>query len=365
MEEDLSYKHYTPSKIEFIPKKNDKYYFNLASYKFSGDSKNSNQSRKYKSVLMSEIKKNAQKVSGFLKNSEQINNLISTQIYSESIPDPYIKTRRNSRRSSSSSLLKIKDIIIPHVEELQKDSLLIKSKNSKRLSKIKDSIRTEQQSYTESMGIDTSNSKLYILPALALTNNPTPRNETDHMSDSMKEEIPSIPSDELPIIKSTFRNNISRIKVTVNPVQKTEESIQKDNKFNMVNYTINEYLRKVSARPKENSIEKFVKAVRHYEKEHSINSMTLSTNRLEKAFSHKNLHLDPNTARASIDERIHSLHTDRASYLLRKGRINSKSTEKLILPKINNASSNITLPTIGEGSQSLRIKSVFRPPPPV
>jgi len=359
MEEASSHKHYVPSKIEFVPKKNDRYYFNIASSISTGDSSNPNRAKKYKSVLMSEIKKNAQKVSGFLQNSEQINNLVATQIYSETLPDPYIKTRKNSRRSSGGiSLLRIKDIIIPHAAEPQRNSLLIKSKKPKRLSEIKDSINTEAHNCSESLAIDTS--KLYILPALSLTNDITPQNPDDFTSEIMREEIPS---QVLPIIRQTPKNLNKSITPALQRVLKTEESYQKDKKFTLINSTINEYYRKVSARPKETSVDKFMKAARNYEKEHHYNSISLSTNRLEKAKSHKNLNIN-NTARASIDDRIHSLHTDRASLFLKKGHMSSKSTEKLILPKIK-TSTNVTLPTIGEGgSQSLRIKSVFRPPPP-
>jgi len=356
MEENSGYKHYTPSKIEFIPQKNNKYYFNVASYAFGSDFKNPNQAKKYKSVLMSEIKRNAQKVSGYLKNSEQINNLVASEIYSEPIPDPYIKTRINSRRNSG-SLLKIKDLVMPQIDEPHKNSLLIKHKKPKRLSKLKYSIKTDQPSSSDITGIDTS--KLYILPPLTLTNDITPR-DIDFTNDSIKGEFHTAASEDLPVIKKSTHQ-----KTPVEPVSvlKTENSQQHD-KFTMINSAINEYLRKVSARPKETSVDKFIKAAKNYEKAHSHNNLSLSTNRLDKAVSHKNLHMGP-TARISIDERIHSLHTDRASFLLGSERINSKSTGKLHLPKINDGFSHITLPVIGESTKSNRINKGFRPPIPV
>ncbi len=357
-EADSGYKHYTPSKIEFIPQKNNKYYFNVASYQFGSGFKNQNQAKKYKSVLMSEIKRNAQKVSGYLKNSEQINNLVASEIYSEPIPDPYVKTRINSRRNSG-SLSRIKDMVMPKIDEIPRNSLLIKHKKTKRLSKFKDSIQTDQPSSSDITGIDTS--KMYILPPLTLTNDITPR-DVDFTNDSIKGELHTAASEDLPIIRNLPK--ITPQKTPAEIVLKTENSQQHD-KFTMINSTINEYLRKVSARPKETSVDKFIKAARTYDKAHSHNNVSLSSNRLEKASSHRNLHAIP-TARISIDERIHSLGTDRASFLIGSGRINSKSTEKLHLPKINDGFSHITLPVIGESTKSTnRVSKIFRAPPPV
>jgi len=228
---------YAPFNIEFNHKKMDKYlYYSPRSDTLKNKHFSAVQAHKQRANLLTEIRKSAQKNAGYLKDSDQINKLIATHIDNHSTLGTFSDLKINES---------IKGFYLDKSDNEKSLSSFRQSKKQKSMFEEKRKINTRNNlSINEDLG-DNQTYKTIILPEINNTN-----------------------TSATPIQKPLDFENMKSLYIDTsifNYGNLTDRNTERE-KVVTINSMIKNLYKRISSKPRETAVEKYVKFTKLHEK---------------------------------------------------------------------------------------------------